>query len=167
MGQCIALAPTPPPESEIISPITHMSVDVLYVDKDARRCQTLRTMLERHTISVACCGSGGRALQWMTKQTYNSARVVLIHQSIPDMGIATLAHRIVDLAPGVHVCGILSESNDALVSACIRSRMHTLFANSFLPGPLLTYIVDYILTIREPSQMYLTQLCFYTGKIWT
>lgn len=167
MGQCITMPPTPPPESQPVCPISHVYIEVLYVDGSDSRRQTIRNSLRYHTISVACCGSGGQAIQWLSQQKPHAVALVILHQSLPDMNVAALAGRIHELRPKTPVYGILQAPNENLVASCIRAHMDTLFTASNVPGPILPSIIEFVELQREPCEANLAHLSFYPGTIIT
>ena len=175
MGQCISLPPLslPIPDCRPVglpqynsTQISHLCIDVLYIDASSARRQEMMGALRYHNICTMCCSSGGNALSWLAQPTHTTS-IVIIHQSVRDMNLPTLGTRIHELCPSIILVGILHEMNEQIVRACITSKLLNLFITKSLPGPIIPFIVEQITTIRQITQHNIKHITFHPNKVWT
>ena len=160
---------TPPQPYELATscPVSHTYVDALYIDDDVARRREMQKALQYYTVSGMCCARGGTARQWLSNRDHHAVSIVAVHQSVSDMNMAALAHRIRKLHPHLPVYAILLHCTDKMISACIRADVSRLFASSKTPTSLVPGIVKHIQSLREPHKAKLSQLSFYAGRIQT
>ena len=163
----MTLPPQTRSDHQTICPITHLYVDVLYVDQDLTRRQTLLNALRRFNVCAACCGSGGQALRWLSCQTQHIPALIVVHHDLSDMDFLALSTQINNARPTIPIYGIINAIGDQHLAACIKARMTAVFTASKSTAVMQREIVHYVEKQRQHQPPTLAALSFYPGRVVT